>query len=196
MKNPFDTNSLKGLIPEEDLKKLSASVKTKTFKKGEIIQHKGESVKNAYFVKSGLLRSYVIDGKGKEHIFMFGPEGWVVTDIASTKIDEPMLLTIDAIEDSEVEVFNARDLDNVIELMAMQNSDHVVHEINRLLRRISTLQKRIIMLMSFTAYERYEEFQSMYPDLVQRVPQKMIASFLGITPESLSKIKSQHLRKK
>lgn len=180
----------------ERVQSLMSQVQLKNFKKGEILQLRGDAVKNYYFVKSGLLRAYTIDSRGREHIYLFAPEGWIVADIASTLIEEPLYLTIDALENSEVEVFRAGDLDDVFAQVASQDKEFANREITRLLKRMSVLQKRILMLLSFTAYERYEEFNKTYPGLVQRVPQKMIASYLGITPESLSKIKRQNLKKK
>lgn len=107
---------------------------------------------------------------------MFGPEQWTVADVVSP--DEPSQLFIDALESSEV---NVMEKDPEISLF-----DPV-----KFTKRLAVLQKRIIMLMSSTAIERYEHFEETYPDIVQRVPQRMIASYLGITPEALSKVKSQ-----
>lgn len=149
-------------------------------KKGQIIQYKGDLNSKAYFVKSGLLRSYSIDEKGKEHIFMFASEGWIVAD--NVNPDEPCDLFIDALEDS---IILQKEKDLIKE-----------HEISKLIKRIGVLQKRVIMLMSASAIERYEHFIVTYPDIVQRVPQKMIASYLGITPEALSAVKSKRLKRR
>ncbi len=150
-----------------------------TVQKGAILQKSGELNTKIYKVISGLLRSYTIDEKGKEHIFMFGPEGWVVADNVSP--DQPCDLYIDTLEDSVVHVF-PKDIKK-----ESQNAPAFI-------KRIAVLQKRVIMLMSATAIERYEHFEQTYPDIIQRVPQKMIASYLGITPEALSKIKNERLR--
>jgi CRP-like cAMP-binding protein len=148
-------------------------------KKGQVLQRKGDLNSKVYQVEAGLLRSYSIDEKGKEHIFMFAPEGWIIADNLST--DEPCQLFIDALENSTI-IQRVKDIDNE-------------HEAQKLLNRIGVLQKRVIMLMSASAIERYEHFVETYPDIVQRVPQKMIASYLGITPEALSTVKKMRLRK-
>ncbi len=148
-------------------------------KKGEILQKSGELRSKIYMVRSGLLRSYLIDKKGKEHIFMFAPEGWVIAD--STGPEIPTTLFIDALEDSIVLV-REKDI----------TKEH--QNVAPLVKRLSVLQKRVIMLMSSSAIDRYEDFIRTYPNIVQRVPQRMIASYLGITPEALSKIKSGKLR--
>lgn len=157
-------------------------MKAITVKKGEILPRCGEPYSRGYIVKSGLLRSYSIDNKGKEHIYMFAPEDWTIGD--SHFPNKPTELFIDALEDSEVLVFGKDykfDIDTDITFQ-------------KLLRRMAVLQKRIIMLMSATAIERYEHFEETYPQIVQRVPQKMIASYLGITPEALSKVKGDRVK--
>lgn len=111
---------------------------------------------------------------------MFAPEGWTIADNISK--EEPSDLFIDALEDSEVHVF--------------EKDDHGNFDSLKLIRRISVLQKRVIMLMSASGIERYEHFVETYPDIVQRVPQKMIASYLGITPEALSKIRGEQAKRK
>ncbi|MEM9921145.1 MAG: Crp/Fnr family transcriptional regulator [Bacteroidota bacterium] len=149
-----------------------------TIKKGQFLQRKGERSTRVYIVLSGLLRSYSIDNKGKEHIFMFAPEHWTIAD--SNPPDMPSELYIDAIENST--------------LIAVEKNEESPN-IEKILRRINVLQKRIILLMSASAIERYEHFIETYPDIVQRVPQRMIASYLGITPEALSKVKGQRRKK-
>jgi len=154
------------------------TLKTLEVKKGELLQSKGKLNSKVYQVKSGLLRSYAISEKGKEHIFMFAPEGWTMADNVSPR--EPCDLYIDALEDSVVVI--------------REKSDVEIHDAQKLIKRINVLQKRVIMLMCATAIERYEHFLQTYPDIAQRVPQKMIASYLGITPEALSTVKRARAR--
>ncbi len=146
-------------------------------KKGQILQRTGESNTKIYIVKSGLLRSYMIDQKGKEHVFLFSPEGWIMTD--STAINQPCRLFIDAIEDSEVYILEKGKEDKI--------------ELQKILNRLEALQDRVIMMMSSTALQRYQHFVKTYPEIIQRVPQRMIASYLGITPEALSTIKRKKI---
>ena len=149
--------------------------------KGKVLQRTGERYTKVYRVKKGLLRSYIIDAKGKEHIFMFAPEGWTIAD--SQPPDTACDLFIDALEDTEVLILE-KDL---------QSPDL---NTAALLRRIAVLQERVLMLMSTPALERYQHFTATYPNLLQRVPQRMVASYLGITPEALSKLKSEWHRKR
>jgi len=148
-------------------------------KKREILQSAEDLNSKVYFVESGLLRSYSIDENGKEHIFMFAPENWLIGDGVS--MDEPCQLFIDVLEDSVI--------------IPIEKNDSIIMDSNKLIKRVSVLQNRIIKLMSATAIERYEDFIQTYPDIVQRVPQKMIASYLGITPEALSTVKRNRLKK-
>ncbi|MEL0653330.1 Crp/Fnr family transcriptional regulator [Algibacter sp. TI.3.09] len=148
-------------------------------KKGEILQSAEDLNSKVYYVESGLLRSYSIDENGKEYIFMFAPENWLIGDGVST--DEPCQLFIDVLEDSVI--------------IPIEKKDPIIMDSNKLIKRVSVLQNRIIKLMSATAIERYEDFIETYPDIVQRVPQKMIASYLGITPEALSTVKRNRLKK-
>lgn len=149
-----------------------------TLKKGEILQRKGDLKSKAYQVESGLLRSYSIDEKGKEHIFMFAPENWVIADSVSPQ--KPCELFIDTLEDSVI-IEREKDVSSI-------------REPQKLINRLEVLQHRIIMLMSESAIERYEHFIETYPDIVQRVPQKMIASYLGITPEALSNVRKKRIQ--
>lgn len=143
-------------------------------KKGEIIQRNGEFNSKIYSVNTGLLKSYTIDDKGKEHIYQFAPEKWMIADLGSP--NEPCQLFIEAIEDSIVTVFE-KDPD-------ISPTDKV-----KLTNRMKVLQNRIIMLMSASALDRYLHFTETYPNIIKRVPQRMVASYLGITPEALSRVR-------
>jgi CRP-like cAMP-binding protein len=175
----------------EQIDKISQIIRTKSIAKGQMLLRKGDLNAKGYLVKKGCLRCYSIDEKGKEHIFMFAPEGWLVSDIAMQLRNAPSDLFIDALEDSEVEVFDIRQAEaagfDVYQLFGMGAE--------KLINRLAVLQKRIIMLMSASAWERYEHFLETYPNIAQRVPQRMIASYLGITPEALSKLRGDKVKK-
>jgi len=157
--------------------------KSVLLKKRTIIEYAGNRSNRIYYVVKGLLRSYHLDVKGKIHTFMFAPEDWIVGDVESIAMGNQNSLYIDCLEDSEVIVSQEFQQDNNITILEEKNK--------KLLRRVGTLQQRVIMLMSYTARERYEFFLKTYPTLPNRVSQKMIASYLGITPEALSKIRRE-----
>ncbi|MBV6645908.1 MAG: Crp/Fnr family transcriptional regulator [Cyclobacteriaceae bacterium] len=150
-----------------------------TIKKGEVLQRSGEFNTKVYHVETGLLRSYSIDQNGKQNIFMFAPEGWVITDTCAPQSESTLF--IDALEDSTVIVLQ-KDLE--------REKQHVA----ALTKRLNALQKRILMLISTNAIERYEHFIQAYPNIVQRVPQHMIASYIGVNPETLSAAKSKRMK--
>lgn len=154
-------------------------MKTIKVKKGQILQHEGDLNSLIYEVESGLLRSYTIDQKGKEHIFMFAPEGWIIAD--AVQADEACDFFIEALEDSLVHT-------------RIKDFSKIQENAPTLARRMLVLQRRVIMLMSYSGLQRYEHFIETYPDLSQRIPQRMIASYLGITPEALSKAKGDKAR--
>ena len=156
-------------------------MKTVWVKKGQILQRQGDKDTKIYVVRKGLLRCYSIDEKGKEHIFLFGPEGTVITDHLPP--NAPADLFIDALEDSRI-LIREKTL-----AFAKRNTPKV-------LNRMIALQQRVIMLMSSSIIERYKHFITTYPQIAERIPQKMIASYLGVTPEALSKAKSRYLQSK
>ncbi|MBX2924045.1 MAG: Crp/Fnr family transcriptional regulator [Chitinophagaceae bacterium] len=177
-------------ITEDEYSKITENLITRKVSKGEILLRQDKICSEVYFVQSGLLRSYTIDHAGKEHIIQFAPEEWWIGDRNSFYFNEPALFFIDCIEDSELMVLNHPFFDaaNLIPSFSDFNTK-VLHN------HIRTLQIRLNMLVAATAEERYLDFIERYPNLTLRVPQWMIASYLGITPESLSRIRKELARK-
>lgn len=174
-----------------NLLKNDPTTKIKQCKKGELLQKQGEVSSRAFYVKKGLLKSYIIDAKGKEHIFMFASEGWIIADVESQEFKSPAELFIDCIEAAEVFVFE-RSMLTALDL----TKDQLKINAELLARRVAVLQRRVLLLMSASALQRYERFLETYPQLPNRIPQKMIASYLGITPEALSKIRGKIVQNK
>lgn len=147
----------------------------------------GQSPQVAYRVRSGLLRSFFVDEGGKEHTFMFAPEGWIIADLEASGFGNNTRLAIEALEDSEVELLPM--LDRVLEGRDAESEFKLMH------RRAGALQRRVLMMMSTSALERYEFFLETYPQLSGRISQKLIASYLGITPQALSKLRAERVGK-
>ena len=164
----------------------------KHLKKGGQILREGEVAKYTAFVEKGCLRSYVIDNKGKEHIVQFAPETWWLGDTDSIRTGKPTIYFIDAIEESDVLLLDAPSHLKIIEdvpgyAAAFQTG---------IQKHAAAKDRRIVASLTATAEERYNDFLKTYPSIAQRVPQHMLASYLGITPETLSRIRKQLWRKK
>lgn len=175
----------------QDILKLAPKAKSKSYKKGEIIQRAGDFKTSPMYVEKGLLKSYLIDSKGKEHVYMFAPENWIIGDLEAIQYQQPAQLFIECIEDSEVIVFEKDCLYN-----AELDKEQLVENTQVLYRRVGRLQRRVLMLMGAPAADRYLNFLETYPELPNRIPQKMIASYLGITPQTLSTIRNKLSRAK
>ncbi len=173
-------------LTDEQFDSISASLKVKKFEKNEIIQFKGDMLKYGFFVGKGLLRSYSIDSKGKEHIIQFAPENWFISD-RNQMHNEPSDFFIEAIETTEAVIVP----DNFMSEASRKVPCLLALNVTMLHNSIRFMQKRINMLLSATAEERYLDFIKLYPNLTLRVPQWMIASYLGITPESLSRVRKE-----
>ena len=155
----------------------------RSYQKGDIIQKAESSRTSSVYVKKGILRSYTIDSNGKEHIYAFALEGYFIGDLEAIEFNQNAQLFIDCIENSEVILFDQE------RLLANLSKQEVIL-FNQLLRRsIGKLQRRVLMLMGAPAQDRYLYFLETYPNLLNRIPQKMIASYLGIAPQTLSTIR-------
>lgn len=155
------------------------------FARGEVLLGTDEVCKYAFYVVSGCLKSYVIDAKGKEHILQFAPEGWLISEMNSLVNKVPSSYCIEAIEPTVVKMVNAEKILN----SPFEEPSSAVRQIQVLQNRIIALNKRILHLLSSSAEDRYLDFVKTYPGLIHRLTQKQIASYLGITPESLSRIR-------
>lgn len=178
------------LSPEEELLFLS-KIEIKHYKAKTIILHAGEVCKHSYFVNSGLLRSFTINDHIVEHVLSFACEGWWIGDMYSLLSQKPGNLFIEVSEDAEVV------------LLSKENQEELYHLIPKLERffriivenSLVAYQERLMDNLSLSAEERFDKFCKKYPTLIQKVPQKQIASFIGVTPEFFSKMKARMLKK-
>ena len=138
---------------------------------------------------AGCLRSYVVDERGKEHIVLFAPENWWIGDMESLTKNQPARLFIEAIENSEVLLSDSAGQKRLIEF-----PEYAEHYRQGIQRHHAAKDKRIIAALSATAEERYHDFLKAYPTIAQRVPQRMVASYLGLTPETISRIRKQMMK--
>lgn len=174
-------------LPDEELHQLTHQLSSRKFEKGKFLLNKGDVCQFSFFVEQGLLRSFTIDETGKEHIIQFGSENWIVSDLSSVFFNEPSELYIEAIETTTVTLLDKHFMSHASELSASFRQ----YNEKALQNHIRHLQKRINLLLGASADKRYLDFIKLYPDLTMRVPQWMIASYLGITPESLSRVRKE-----
>jgi len=174
-------------VTDTQLVHLKKRTNKRAIKKKEVLLHKGEVCKHFFYVEKGLLRLYSIDRGGREHILQFAPEKWLIIDRASFYFNEPSEFYIDAIEESIITVLDEEFINSASEISPQFRK----HNERILQNHIRHLQIRIERLIGASAEERYLNFLERYPNLISRVPQWMIASYLGITPESLSRIRRE-----
>lgn len=167
--------------------RLYDSLEKREFQKGEMTLKIGEVCRHSFFVEKGLLRSYTLGEDGKEHIIQFAPENWFIVDRSSVYFNDPSEIYIDAVEDSQVVLID----DNFMNRVAQLDNNFGKFNDKLLHNHIRHIQKRLNLLLGASAEKRYLNFIEMYPDLLLRVPQWMIASYLGITPESLSRVRKE-----
>jgi CRP-like cAMP-binding protein len=159
----------------------------KKLRKRQYILQQDDICKNLIFVENGLLRSYNVDEKGNEHILQFAPEGWWIADVYSFFTSENSKYNIDAIEDSELLLITHAALESLYERVPKFERYFRILTQNNMI----AMQKRVMSELSSTAEEKYLNLIAAYPNIVARVPQHMIASYLGLTPESLSRIRKR-----
>ena len=163
----------------------------KTLHPGEFLQRAGQVATHAAFVAIGCLRSYVIDDKGKEHVVMFAPENWWYADIDSLGSGTPSQYFVDAIEESELLLIDPPSHQRIVNTAP----SYAASQRTGLQRHAAAKDRRIVSALSTAAEERHLTFMKTYPGIAQRVPQWMIASYLGLTPETLSRIRKNLSRR-
>lgn len=176
-------------LSDKDKKTLSDVFHVKKIKRRQFLAEAGEPTKHLYFVLQGCLRAYYIDKNGFEHVVSFAIEDWWMSDFGF-HTGSTAILTIDALEDSEVLYIDKASLDRLYDEVPQLDRYYRIILQNALMAQM----QRIMQMNSFNAEDRYVAFQKKYPQFVRRIPQKYLASFLGITPEFLSKLKKQLLR--
>ena len=172
-------------LPEDSIEQLCDGLVTKKVKKEEYLLRAGEVCALTFFVEKGLLRMYALNEKGKVDILQFAPENWLVSDRGSVYFNEPSNYYIDAIEESTVVLLDQNFMERISQL------GHSFRKLNeRLLHNhIRHLNQRVKLLLGASAETRYLNFIHLYPDILIRVTQWMVASYLGIAPESLSRVR-------
>lgn len=178
-------------IDPNELVSVLENCSVKEVVKDEYLLQPNEFCSAIFFVEKGLLRQFSLDEKGKEHILTFAPENWFVTDRESSYFNKPSRYFIQALENTRVAVLD----DRFIQQMSQTFPTFSNFNTTLLHNNIRSLQNRINLLLSASAEDRYLQFIKMYPDILLRVPQSMVASYLGIAPESLSRVRRELAQK-
>ena len=165
--------------------------KEKTISKGEFLIRQGQTVKKTYFVYDGCLRSFCTDKSGKEHTLQFAIKDWWISDFIAIYNNEYATLTVECIKESKVIEFNASKLNNIY----AQFPEFEAFQRKNLEQHVVSLHKRILNQLQLTARERYDLFVEQYKDIEQYTPNYHIASYLGITQQSLSRIRVERAKK-
>lgn len=178
-------------LTDEEKELILSKIELNHYKAKTVLLQAGEVAKYSYFVKSGILRSFNINDNIVEHVLQFACEDWWIGDMYSLISQKPGNLFIEVLEDAEVAQ------------LSKENQEELYHQIPKLERFFRILtenslvahQERLMDNLSLSAEERFEKFCLKYPTLIQKVPQKHIASYIGVTPEFFSKMKAKMLKK-
>ncbi|MBD1391698.1 Crp/Fnr family transcriptional regulator [Mucilaginibacter glaciei] len=171
-------------LSADEVDRLTDALHFKKVRRKQFVLEQSEVDNRIFFVTAGCLRSYAIDSNGTEHILQFAPSGWWIADMLSFVKGSPARLSIDAIEDSEYIYFNKPDFEG------LNSAIPKFERFNRLIGQnaIASYQHRQIDNITLNASERYSTFCKLYPSLIKTLPQKQVASYIGVTPEFLSKM--------
>jgi len=174
-------------LSSQDIETLSQRTTYRKYLKGQFVVQQGDVCRYENFVVKGCLKTFYADAEGQEHIVMFAVENWWASDLGSFISQTPADYNVQCLENTEVIQFSFEELENLYAR---------IPKLERFFRLIIqkafvSSEKRIVRNFTLPARDRYLKFREQYPQIDQRVPQYMIASYLGITKEFLSKIRSQ-----
>jgi len=173
-------------LDEADAAFFISLLKEQKLKRRHFLLEEGEICRHSAFVNTGCLKSFSIDKNGFEHVLAFAPSGWWMADLNSLITQRPGQLTIEAIEESTVLLLERNDQYLLFEkIPAFERFFRILVE-----NSLVAIQQRLLDKLSLTAEEHYRSFCKRYPALIERIPQKDVAAYIGITPEFLSKMKS------
>ena len=173
-------------INEDNLLRLLPLINIQQVNKNDFLIREGDNSRYEFFVERGLLRSYTIDQDGKHHIIQFAPENSFISDRSNVYLNEPSMSFIEAIEDSYVIKLDHKYNEFVKDICMYKEYNEII--LNKYIRN---LEGRVNGLLAARAKDRYLQFISLYSKISVRVPQWMIASYLGITRETLSRVRKE-----
>jgi CRP-like cAMP-binding protein len=178
-------------LTDEEIETIESLFTFKKFRKHQYILQEGDIARYETFIIKGVTRTYEVDEKGQEHIVQFGLEDWWVGDLYSFLTETASLYNIDCLEDTEVMRISRPDLELLyLEVPKMERHFRILFQ-----NAFIASTRRVSSVLTKPALERYEDFIRQYPQIEQRVANHQVASYLGITPQSLSRLRSQAANK-
>lgn len=174
-------------LNEDDIHLLSLFIKSSIIKKKQFLLEEGKIEKANYFVEKGLLRMFFINDKGVEQITQFALENWWLSDYMSLGMQTPSHFYIQAVEDSEIIIVERQRQEDLFkQLPQLERYFRIMMQ-----RAYAASQMRFKYVYDYSKEENYRQFVTLFPKFVQRIPQYMLASYLGITPEYLSELRKK-----
>ncbi|MDP1802588.1 MAG: Crp/Fnr family transcriptional regulator [Bacteroidota bacterium] len=168
----------------------SSLLEFKKIKAKQFLLRSGEICKYSSFVTMGCLRAFTVDKNGVEHILSFAPQEWWVGDMYSLLSQKPGNLNVEAMVDTEVLMLLKTDQEKLYEKVPkFERFFRIIIE-----KSLVAYQQRLMDNLSLTAQERYLKFCTTYPAIINTIPQKQVAAYIGVTPEFLSKLKAKYLK--
>jgi len=178
-------------LSAEEKEHFIALLQPKVYKRKQFILEEGQICKNSIFVIKGCLRGFTVDQSGFEHVLNFAPAGWWIADMYSLLTQKPGILNIEPLEDTEVLLLSkVRQEKLYLEIPQFERFFRIITE-----NSLVAYQQRLIDNLSLTAEERYHNFCKRYPTLINTLPKKQIASYIGVTPEFFSRMQHRMLKK-
>ena len=179
-------------LTEQEKETITTFFVPKKLRKRQYLLQEGDICKYMAFVEKGLLRSYNVDEKGEEHMNLFAWEGWWTSDLHSFLSGEKAVFNIDAIEESELLMISLADFEEMtLQVPIMDRYFRILFQ-----NSLVTKDRRLVSSNTHTAEEKYIQLTESNPKLIQRVPQNLVASYLGLAPETLSRIKKNIVSRK
>ncbi|MBW8685229.1 Crp/Fnr family transcriptional regulator [Chitinophaga rhizophila] len=172
-------------LQEQEKEMIKTFFSPKKLKRRQFLLQEGETCRQLTFIAKGLVKSYNVDDKGEDHINLFGWEGWWVSDFYSFLSATPATLNIEAIEDTAVLQITLADYERLLtSVPIMERYFRILYQ-----NSIITKERRLMSSITHTAEEKYQHLVQYHPEIIQRIPQTLIASYLGLAPETISRIK-------
>ncbi|NOW98884.1 Crp/Fnr family transcriptional regulator [Mucilaginibacter sp. SG564] len=174
-------------LTTDEQETFTAYLQTKKIKRKQLLLTDGDICRYSTFVTSGCLRGYTVDKSGIEHVLSFAPPDWWIADMYSLLSQKPGILNIEALEDTEVLLLSKVNQEKLyLEIPKFEHFFRILTE-----NSLVASQQRLIDGLSLTAEERYNNFCKRYPTLIDHLPQKQIASYIGVTPEFFSRMRNK-----